>query len=411
VASALATRAVMLNQIAEVALTSGDATALQLDPRASEMCELATNNCRARYGARHARSCDAGAAAAACRIHHAAGIPRVRRRGMNRILSLSLLSASLGACMLGGNDQSQSDWRDAIAASPSADAGCFHAAYPSMEWDQISCSTAPGYNVSAPAPTSIAGVPFTVGNGADYALQSSTPITHAVGTFPHVSGLVSENDGGSNAYTLQLNSNFMSGTAACASGVGGGSDCLSWAQFVYFAEEGEGFVFMQNWLIGYGSACPTTEVAGQPWNSFDGQDCFINSAAVSATAIPLSADSDLSEMKIEAAANATGNDTMVFAAGSDAFSTNEPDNITNLASAWNAAEFNILGDGGGTEAIFNKSTAIEVRVGVRNGSTTAPTCAANAGTTGETNNRVLGACSAFAGDEPAIEFKETGSGS
>jgi len=188
---------------------------------------------------------------------------------MTRILSFTLLlPATLGACMLGGSDpgQAEADWRDAIAAAPSSDAGCFHAAYPNMSWDQISCSAAPAHNFAAPAASPIAGVPLTVGNGADFALESSTLVTHAVGTFPHVSGLVSETDGGSNAYTLQLNSNFMAGTEACASGVGGGSGCLSWAQFVYFAEQGEGFVFMQNWLIGYGSACPTTEVAGQPWN-------------------------------------------------------------------------------------------------------------------------------------------------
>jgi len=113
-------------------------------------------------------------------------------------------------------------------------------------------------------------------------------------------------------------------------------------------------------------------------------------------------------MKIEAAATNNGNDTMVFASGSDAFSTSEPDNITNLATAWNAAEFNILGDGGGTEAIFNKSTAIDVRIEAKDGSTEAPTCIDNAGTTAETNNRTLGACAAAAGAPPSIEFKESG---
>ena len=70
--------------------------------------------------------------------------------------------------------------------------------------------------------------------------------------------------------------------------------------------------------------------------------------------------------------------------------------------------FNIVGDGNASEAIFNKSTAIEVRIAIKDGSTAAPTCATNAGTTGETNNRVLGACSALTGTEPSIEFRETG---
>jgi hypothetical protein len=317
----------------------------------------------------------------------------------------ALLAASLGACGLTA-DQAQSDWRDAIAANPTTEPGCFHASYPSMSWEPVACTTAPSRAFASPAPSIVAGAPFTVGNGSDYALDTTSLISQSVGTFPHVSGLVSEKDDGSaNAYTLQLNSNFMADTAACADG---GSGCLSWAQFVYFSSEAGAAVFMQNWLIGFGSACPTTTIAGLGWNSFGGTDCFINSAAVSATAVPLTADSDLSTLKISGTAVNNGNDTMVFASGTDAFTTNEPDNVTNLASAWNASEFNILGDGGGTEAVFNKSTSIDVRIGVKDGSTAAPTCAVNAGTTGETNNRILGACTALGGAEPSIEFKETG---
>ena len=195
----------------------------------------------------------------------------------------TLLAASLGACAIANTDQDESSWRDAIAVSPSTDAGCFHAAYPSMSWEPVACSAAPNRAFAAPTRTVGAGVPFTVGNGSDYSLETTGLISRSEGTFPHVSGLVSENDGGSNAYTLQLNSNFMSNTAACAEG---GAGCLSWAQFVYFAEDGQAGAFMQNWLIGYGSACPTTTVAGNTWNSFDGEDCYINNAGVTTPAIP-----------------------------------------------------------------------------------------------------------------------------
>jgi hypothetical protein len=43
---------------------------------------------------------------------------------------------------------------------------------------------------------------------------------------------------------------------------------------------------------------------------------------------------------------------------------------------------------------------------VTDGSTAAPTCATNAGTTGETNNLNLRACTAAGGAHPYIAFNE-----
>jgi hypothetical protein len=45
----------MLNQIAEVALTTGDASARHVDPRAHELDELPTNSDDATHGVRHER--------------------------------------------------------------------------------------------------------------------------------------------------------------------------------------------------------------------------------------------------------------------------------------------------------------------------------------------------------------------
>jgi hypothetical protein len=311
------------------------------------------------------------------------------------VLTPALLAVLLGACATDATDPEEA-WRAAIVESPNPAAGCFHAAFPDMTWTETACTTAPAQAFATIALND--GVPFTVGNGSDYALTTTTAITESVGTFPHVSGLVSEKDGTANTYSIQLNSNFMTGTAACASGASG---CMSWAQFVYSSSEQS--AFMQNWLIGYGDTCPNAN-----WFS-DGQgDCFSNSDAATVPTLPLSSDTDLSSLKMSGTAVNNGNDTLAFANGTDAYTISEPDSTTNLASAWSASEFNIVGDGNASEAIFNKSTAIEVRIAVKDGSTTAPTCATNAGTTGETNNRVLGACNAFTGTEPSIEFRETG---
>ena len=90
-----------------------------------------------------------------------------------------------------------------------------------------------------------------------------------------------------------------------------------------------------------------------------------------------------------------------------AYSTTGTDSVTYLATAWKQAEFNIIGDGGGSKATFNSGSSITVKVAVSHGSTTAPTCASNAGTTGETNNLTLGSCSGVSGATPYIQFKES----
>ncbi len=179
----------------------------------------------------------------------------------------------------------------------------------------------------------------------------------------------------------------------------GETNCLSWSQFVYSSDAEA--VFIQDWLIFYGDTCGTGL-----WNPDDFGDCFMNSAGVTVPQIPLTADSDLSSLKMSGIARNGGDDTLVFANGTDAFITTQPDSIANLATGWIASEYNIFGDGGGTEAILNKSAAIDVRIEAKDGTELAPLCLDNVGFTGETNNRTLGACTAYGGKPPAIEFKE-----
>jgi hypothetical protein len=184
----------------------------------------------------------------------------------------------------------------------------------------------------------------------------------------------------------------MSGTAACR----GVSGCLSWSQFVYSTNEQSAFI--QDWLIGIGN-CPNSSFFS------DGQgDCFKNSAAVSVPAIAIG---NLSGFKMVGSAVRNGKDTLVFTAEGEAFSTNQPDSVTNLATAWTASEFNIIGDGGGSEAVFNTGSSITVKIALVDGSSSAPTCVKNDGTTGETNNLNLGSCSTGGGSSPFIQFTES----
>ena len=280
----------------------------------------------------------------------------------------------------------QENWRETIARTSVPHEGCFQAEFPDAVWVETSCSVAPD-KVYVPHGH---GGPQTVGNGVDYAASVGNLISSSVGTFPSVTGVTSERDGGSNVYSIQLNSNFMS-TAAC----NGHSGCLAWEQFVYSSYEQS--AFMQYWLIDYGNSCPSG------WNAYSGS-CYRNSAAVN---VPKQSISVLSQLKMSATAVAGGNDTLVFTTPTKAYSTTGRDSVTDLATAWKQSEFNIIGDGGGSKATFNAGSSITVKVAVAHGSTAAPTCASNAGTTGETNNLRLGSCSAVGGATPYIQFKES----
>ena len=48
-----------------------------------------------------------------------------------------------------------------------------------------------------------------------------------------------------------------------------------------------------------------------------------------------------------------------------------------------------------------------MKVALTDGSTAAPTCVANAGSTGETNNLNLGSCAVTGGTTPYIQFNES----
>jgi len=320
-------------------------------------------------------------------------------------LSLLLSFAACPACAVAAADPANDDtetttqklssdaelWRELIARTPTDQEGCFHASFPSTTWEAIDCVEAPRRAI----PPRRRALAETVGNGDDFAAQvSSGLISQSVGTFPTVTGVKSENDEGSrNTYSIQLNSNFMSGTASCE-GVAG---CLSWLQFVYSSSERA--AFMQTWLIAIGT-CPSSG----GWMSAGEGDCFKNSAAVS---VPTIAITSLAQLKMSGTAVKGGKDTLVFTDGTEAFTTSGQDTVVDLATAWTASEFNVIGDGGGSEAVFNTGSSVTVNIAVTNGTTNAAECIANDGTTGETNNLNLGKCTATSGSSPSIQFTES----
>jgi len=304
------------------------------------------------------------------------------------VSAVSLSSAFAAPTASDVEAQARETWRETIVRTAVPEEGCFHAVYPSTEWIKVGCTEAP----NRPYMPRSGASSFTVGNGLDYAATVAPLMTGSVGTFPTVTGVKSEKGNGeSNVYSLQLNSNFMS-TAAC----NGISGCLSWQQFVYAS--GEHLAFMQYWLINFGSPCP------QGWNAFP-PDCFKNSRAVSAAK---QAITQLANLKLSGSAVTGGTDTLIFTTETNAYSTTGKDSVVDLATDWHASEFNVIGDGGGSEAVFNKGSSITVKIAVTDGSANKPGCGGrHAGTTGETNNLALKSCSASGGSTPSIEFIES----
>jgi len=283
-------------------------------------------------------------------------------------------------------------WREAIAQTNVSAAGCFEAFYPSMEWNQVECVEAPAIPF---IPRTGAGG-LTVGNGHDYAAEvSSGLIRKTVGSFPKVTGVKSETGiDGANSYSIQLNSNFMQHNKAC-NGAKNPSQCLAWLQYVYSSDYTE--AFMQYWLIYYDNTCPSG------WYSYSG-DCYTNSAAVT---VPKEVISKLKTISVSGSAVKGGLDTLIMYVGKKAYKTTGKDSVVYLSSGWKESEFNIVGDGGGSEAYFNSGSSITVESKVTNGTTNAAICASNSGTTGETNNLNLGSCSGKGGSQPYIKFTES----
>jgi hypothetical protein len=298
------------------------------------------------------------------------------------------------------------NWREVMTHNTDLWEGCFQASYPSTVWEEVECKE---LHPRVPPVFHKPGEGQVTGNGHDYVAQAPKLISKSVGTFPTVTGVKSEKsvgvaafgDGGilgPNEYSLQLNTNFTGTTSACD----GHSDCVVWQQFIYatdYAVEGKGAVFMQYWLIGWGdSACPSG------FGSDGEGDCYGNSNYLEPPDVK---PTSLATLSLSGAAVAGGKDTVVFIDGTTAYTVTGSDSKLDISKVWHQSEFNVVGDAGGSRADFNEPVSITVKVALTDGSTAAPTCVANAGSTGETNNLNLGKCTTASGTSPSIKFTES----
>jgi hypothetical protein len=326
-------------------------------------------------------------------------LPKVRTvwalgAGLNALLCLSMAGAAQAAPARNAAEvRLREAWRAAISDTALPGLGCFTATYPSATWTQVACISAPN-RLYGPAHRPV------VGGGFDYAAGVSGSITTAVGSFPSITGLKSEkNNDISNQYSLQLNTQDFTTTACDGSQYP--PECSGWQQFVFAQSGGKNpaaSAFMVYWLINYGPVCPSG------WNQA-ALNCWINGSAVS---VPVQALSALSDLQLSGSVVSGGDDTLQLTTSSEAYSVSGSDSMLNLAGAWTQTEYNIFGNGGGSEADFNKRTDITVEIQLTDGLTTAPACKSDTIFTYETNDLNLGKCTGQSGETPSITYTESG---
>lgn len=332
--------------------------------------------------------------------------------------------------------QSRAEWRKTMRHVSAPGEGCFHASYPSTHWHAVRCAPPPAYRSARPPRLNAAQVGGGSGSGSNDIVAKAPAgyfFGNVEGTFPSARGVTSETGVGvpaydyqgtlgPNEYTLQINTNITH-SAACSSY----SYCTVWQQYLMSTNTpasltgeltNETEVFIEYWLFDYGvhdngaNICPSGFDDAQADPTGPGDDCVQNTPATEIYngQLPIT---DLGNLSLSGSATANGTDEATVTFGDEAYQATVPDSYTDIASVWNEAEFNVVGNAGGSEAEFNSGAALIVKVAVTDGSATAPSCTLNSGTTGESNNlnfvpsNSSPVCCPVGGASPEIVFMES----
>jgi len=306
---------------------------------------------------------------------------------------------------------------------------CYKASYPDTAWHEVPCKAIPH---KPNYPKVVKGIhPDQVGgSGADFSATTTNNITEADGRFDNVTTSGSSNP---TSYELQLNTapfNTSTCNGSTPTGVAGVPGCLGWEQFIYSTDNG-GEVSIQYWLEQWGPAgatckapvsahCDGGHVFTDGWCPFtlnDGTgnftDCAINSLTNTGigTVSIASLKNNLVLTGFPADASNTVDNVIATVSGT---ANHEPglNEFPDLSSNWTEVEFNIFGDGGGSQVVFDPNTTLEVRTSVASNTTLGPGCAFQS-FTGESNNLTLVATTSNPpkGNLPSLVFTETNVGS
>ncbi|MGD0075919.1 MAG: VWD domain-containing protein [Candidatus Binataceae bacterium] len=291
-------------------------------------------------------------------------------------------------------EKARKEWQKEIAKVPVPKKGCFTATYPDKKWKEVPCGPPSKY------PNTVGG---SIGNDVG---PQVTPllISSAVGSFDSVTpatitetGPWGGNPNSANAFSIQMNTQYTFPTTVCA----GHAGCQGWQQFIYSQNQcGGPCVFMEYWLINYGSPCPSAT-----WNQ-SGSSCWFNSASNPAPAVTAA---QLQNTTLTGTAQG-GTNTVVLTSPGGGANAMAADSVLNLQNAWNTADFIVCGDCCKTQANFSAGTTLVQRITVTDGSQKKPVCSTQA-STGETNNLSFGpSAPAASGAAPALVYSESSSG-
>jgi hypothetical protein len=316
------------------------------------------------------------------------------------------LGGAFGVTAATAATPSAASWQQSVNALRLPGAGCFTAQFPQVEWQSAPCQR--GTDVPF-VPATAGTTPLNVGNGKDFtAVSSGAPFQSVTGSFPSVSAGTQEKGivpvtgtpKDANAFSLQLNSSFFTGSPACSGSKS--AACVAWQQFIYATSPDPADppqVFMQYWLLNYRTTCPTG------WTTYSG-DCYMSSSAVSTPALTAK---QLKTVSLEGTVGAGGSDETILSTPKAEYAVSNPDSVLDLSAFWNTAEFGVFGDGNSTMAIFSAGTTLEVNTATNNGSTLAPICSKE-GFSGETNNlNLVKTPQKDAGTTPGILSKQSNS--
>jgi hypothetical protein len=332
------------------------------------------------------------------------------KQGLGVLAAVALAAASVGAGPASASIRlaagTKAQWQSAIAHVGAPGTGCFTASYPSLQWHAAKCVAAPKVPLIPRHGSNGHAGPATIGDGVDYSAKVTGKITKAVGTFKNVTkGITVKGAPGgtgspvANGFSLQLNTQFISGSPAC-SGAGDPSSCQAWQQFVYtYQNKTTSYIFMQYWLINYNATCPSG------WFTYS-TDCYTNSAS---HAVKTVTAAQLATLKLTGTAKTGGNDGVSLAIGSGtATLVSAKDTKIDLAKFWNTTEWGIYGDGGGSGATFSANASLEAETAITDSAgAKAPTCVKE-GFTGETNNLKLAKTPALGSQpSPTMGSKQT----
>jgi len=291
-------------------------------------------------------------------------------------------------------EKARKEWQKQIAKVPVPKKGCFTANYPDKQWKEVPCGPPSKY------PNTVGG---SVGNDVGPNV-SPLLISSATGSFDSVTpatitetGPWGGNPSVANAFTIQMNTQFTFPTSVCA----GHAGCQGWQQFIYSQDQcGGPCIFMEYWLINYGSPCPSGS-----WTQ-SGSSCWINSATQNAPAITAA---QLQNTNLTGTAQG-GTDTVVVTAPGGSANAMAADSVLNLENAWNTTDFIVCGDCCSSQATFSAGTTLVQRITVTDGSQKKPVCSTQA-STGETNNLSFGPTAPVAsGVGPALIYTESSAG-